>query len=85
MSRKKKNLRAVISQLLERPVGEKAAAEIEGIVEGLGGEITGEAAIAVMLIYKAIRGDTAAARYITDLVSEKQPPEKAEILFKVVK
>lgn len=83
-NRKARTFREVFSQLLDTPIDYNTACEISEIFSRMPPDTKNAEAIAMAQIYKAMKGDTAAAKYISALVGEEAaPPPKVEISVKV--
>lgn len=83
---RQKTFRDVFAKLLSRPVDDAVAAEIGEIFRGVSTDMSNDEAIAMALIYKALKGDTAAAKYISEMVGEKQTaPVSAKLTVRLVK
>ena len=71
--------------LLDSPVDTATAAQLNELFADVDPKLRNGEAIAMAMIGKALKGDTAAAKYIAEVVGERrQPPPAAEITVKVV-
>lgn len=78
--------REVFAKLLDMPIDYEAACEISGIFSKLPADMKNDEAIAMAMIYKAMRGDTAAAKYIAEIVADSAPPvSDVKVTVKVVR
>lgn len=77
MKKKPKTFREMYGELLERPVDSLPAADIQELLINLPGGTRNFEAIARAQIFKALKGDTTAAKYISSLMGEETaaPPD----------
>lgn len=80
---KSKAFREVFARLLDMPVDSEAASEISGIFSRLSAGMKNDEAIAMAQIFKAMRGDTAAAKYISEMADGGEAEATNEIKITV--
>lgn len=81
--KKSRAFKDVFARLLDMPVDYEAACEISDIFSHLSPEMNNGEAIAMAQIFKAMRGDTAAAKYIAEIAGEKAEGNLGEIKITV--